>query len=249
MSAMDDSGQILHDSKLPLYHQLYELLRNKIRRREWKPGVLMPSESKLMVQYGVSRVTVRQAFEALANDGLVYRQRGRGTFVAHPRIEQGLTRIITFTEDMRQRGFRPGTEVLSATIIPAPEKVANTLQVSLGEEVVRLVRLRLADDEPMSIEEAYLIHKYCPGLLDRDYRAAPLREVLDREFGLRWGRSKQTIRAVAASKETADHLRIPAGSPLLAIERISYSDKDVPAEYLMLLHRGDRYALHGELRG
>ncbi|NJN98810.1 MAG: GntR family transcriptional regulator [Anaerolineales bacterium] len=122
-------------------------------RGEWQPDDILPSEIELMEQYSVSRITVRQALDELVNEGLIYRQRGRGTFVAHPTVEQGLTRIISFTEDMRQRGFTPGTEVLFAGLEPATPEVAAQLQLEPGVELVRLERLRLADNEPMSIEE------------------------------------------------------------------------------------------------
>ena len=135
---------IVRESKLPIYHQLYEILRGNIVRGEWQPGDILPSETELIEQYQVSRITVRQALEALVNDGLIYRQRGRGTFVAHPTVEQGLSRIISFTEDMHQRGFRPDTEIISAGLISAPAEIAEKLQIEAGEELVRLERLRLA---------------------------------------------------------------------------------------------------------
>lgn len=239
---------IIRDSKLPYYHQLYEILRQNIVQGEWQPDDLLPSEAELMERYEVSRITVRQAMDALVNEGLIYRQRGRGTFVAHPTVEQGLTRIISFTEDMRQRGFKPGTEVLSSGLEPASPEVATKLQIEPGEELVRLVRLRLADNEPMSIEESYLVQRYCPGVLQHDYAANPLREVLEKYYGIRLVRARQTIRAIAAPRQLADTLAIPPNAPLLAIERVSYSSQNVPIEFLRLYHRGDRYVLYNELR-
>jgi GntR family transcriptional regulator len=239
---------IVRESKLPIYHQFYEILRNNIVRGEWQPGDMLPSETELIEQYQVSRITVRQALEALVNDGLIYRQRGRGTFVAHPTVEQGLSRIISFTEDMRQRGFRPDTEILSAGLIPAPPEIAAELQIDAGEELVRLERLRLADGEPMSIEESHLVHRYCPGVLKYDYAQIPLTEILDKDYGIRPVRAKQVIRAIAASPKLADKLSISAKAALLFIERVSYSSANLPIEFLRLYHRGDRYALYNELR-
>lgn len=239
---------ILRDSKLPFYHQLYEILRQNIVRGEWQPDDMLPSEVELMERYNVSRITVRQALDELVNEGLIYRQRGRGTFVAHPTVDQALTRIISFTEDMRQRGFIPGTEVLSSGLEPASPEVAEQLQLESEAELVRLDRLRLADNEPMSIEESHLVHHYCPGILQRDYAASPLRQVLEQHYGIRLVRAKQSIRAIAASRQVADRLFIPANAPLLYIERISYSQQSIPIEFLRLYHRGDRYVLYNELR-
>lgn len=239
---------ILRDSKLPFYHQLYEILRQNIVRGEWQPDDMLPSEVELMERYNVSRITVRQALDELVNEGLIYRQRGRGTFVAHPTVDQALTRIISFTEDMRQRGFTPGTEVLFSGLEPASPEVAEKLQLEPGAELVRLDRLRLADNEPMSIEESHLVHRTCPGILQHDYAANPLREVLERHYGIRLVRAKQIIRAIAAPRKIADKLSIPANIPLLYIERISYSQQNIPIEFLRLYHRGDRYVLYNELR-
>lgn len=239
---------ILRDSKLPFYHQLYEILRQNIVRGEWQPDDMLPSEVELMERYNVSRITVRQALDELVNEGLIYRQRGRGTFVAHPTVDQALTRIISFTEDMRQRGFIPGTEVLFSGLEPAPPEVAEKLQLEPGTELVRLDRLRLADNEPMSMEESHLVHRYCPGILQHDYAANPLREVLEQHYDIRLVRAKQTIRAIAAPRKIADKLSIPANTPLLYIERISYSSQNIPVEFLRLYHRGDRYVLYNELR-
>ncbi|MBE7554959.1 MAG: GntR family transcriptional regulator [Anaerolineales bacterium] len=239
---------ILRDSKLPFYHQLYEILRQNIVRGEWQPDDMLPSEIELMERYNVSRITVRQALDELVNEGLIYRQRGRGTFVAHPTVDQALTRIISFTEDMRQRGFTPGTEVLFSGLEPALPEVAEKLQLDPGTELVRLDRLRLADNEPMSIEESHLVHRYCPGILQHDYAANPLREVLEQHYGIRLVRAKQIIRAIAAPRKIADKLSIPANTPLLYIERISYSPQNIPIEFLRLYHRGDRYVLYNELR-
>ena len=245
---VERANHIIRDSKVPLYHQLYDLLRRKILGGEWRPGDMVPSESAIIAQYRISRATVRQAFDALVRDGLVYRQRGRGSFVAHPTIEQGIGRIITFTEDMRQRGFAPGTKILSAEVVPAPESIAKELGIGAGDETIRLERLRLADDEPMSLEESWLVDRICRGLLQLDYRSRSLRELLEVHFGLRWARAKQTIRAISASHPLADRLSVPVNSAVLYIERVSFSEEDVPVEFLRLHHRGDRYVLYGELR-
>jgi len=239
--------QIDRSSKLPLYHQLYQILRGDIVRGEWQPGDMIPPESELIEQYQLSRTTVRQVLDMLSNEGLIYRQQGRGTFVAHPTVEQALVRIISFTEDMRQRGVRPGTEVLSSGLIPAPQDIAEKLEIAPGEEMARLERLRLADGEPMSIEESHLVHRYCPGVLEGDYASNPLREALERDYGIRWSHARQTIRAISASRNLARLLSVPPHSALLYIERVSYSQQNTPVEFLRIYYRGDRYTLYSEL--
>jgi GntR family transcriptional regulator len=234
-------------SKLPLYHQLYAILRDSILRGDWQPGDMIPPEPELIRRYSVSRTTVRQVLDMLVNDGLIYRQQGRGTFVAHPTVEQALVRIISFAEDMHQRGFNPGTQVLSSSLVPAPQDIAEKLEVEAGEELAHLVRLRLADGEPMSIEESYLVHRYCPGVLEGEYASNPLREALDRDYGIRWVRASQIIRAISASKDMAQLLSIPSKAALLSIERVSYSQQNLAVEFLRIYYRGDRYALYSKL--
>jgi GntR family transcriptional regulator len=236
-------------SKLPLYHQLYGILRASIVTGDWQPGVMMPPESDLIDRYAVSRTTVRQVLDMLVNEGLIYRHRGRGTFVAHPTVDQGLSRIISFTDDMRRRGFRPGTQVLASGLIPAPADIAVQLQVEPGEELALLKRLRLADEEPMSLEESCLVHRCCHGVLQHDYALQPLRGTLERDHGIRLVHARQTIRAITATREVADLLAVSLRAPLLYIERVSFSQQDIPVEYLRLYHRGDRYALYNELQG
>ena len=236
-------------SKLPLYHQLYELLRGDILSGRWQPGDMLPPESELVERYQLSRTTVRQVLDMLVNEGLIFRQRGRGSFVAHPTVEQALVRIISFTDDMLQRGFAPGTRVLSSDLVPAPKDIAERLVVEEGEELARMKRLRMADGEPMSIEESFLVHRSCPGILEGDYAQNPLREALLLNYGIRWSHARQIIRAILATRDLARMLSIEPESALLFIERVSYSQDNVPVEFLRIYYRADRYSLYSELQG
>jgi GntR family transcriptional regulator len=242
-------SRIDRNSKLPLYHQLYEILRGAIIRGQWQPEDMIPPESELIERYQVSRTTVRQVLDLLANEGLIYRQQGRGTFVARPTVEQGLIRIVNFTEDMRMRGCEPSSKVLFSGVVPAPAEISEKLQVVAGEELARLERLRLADGEPMGVEESYLVHRHCPGILKHDYVRNSLREALERDYGIHWAHAKQTIRAILAPGDLADLLAIRPKSALLFIERVSYSQGGIPIEFLRIYYRADRYVLYNELQG
>lgn len=245
----DNMKRIDRASKLPLYHQLYQILRGHILSGEWKPGDMIPPESELIERYQISRTTIRQVLDLLTKEGFIYRQQGRGTFVAHPSVEQTLVRIVNFTEDMRMRGCAPSSKVLFSGLIPAPPDIAEKLTVEPGEELARLDRLRLADDEPMSVEESYLVHRYCPGVLQGDYEANSLREALARKYGIRWTRAKQSIRAILTPRELVGLLGVQPRSALLFLERISYSQDNVPIEFLRIYYRADRYILYNELQG
>ena len=240
--------QVSRHSRLPLHQQIYELLRSKILNGAWDVGDMLPTEFELMEEYGVSRVTMRQVFDRLVSEGLIYRQQGRGTFVAKPTLEQGLTRIISFTEDMRRRGLTPATRVLAAEIIPASKEVADALKIDFGKEVACIKRLRIANDEPMCIEESHLPYRLCPGILEYDFATQPLREVLEKRYNIRIVRALQKIHASVATGETAKLLGISYPSALLFIERVSFNEWDLPVEFLRLYFRGDRYSLYNELR-
>jgi GntR family transcriptional regulator len=236
-------------SKLPLHQQVYDVLHAKIRSGEWKEGQLIPAEPELIQQYGVSRIVIRQVLNRLVGEGLIFRQQGRGSFVAERRLEEGLTRIVSFTEDMRQRGLTPQTQILFSGVVAANEELAEHLGIQPGEELVRLERLRLANDEPLSIEDSYLVQRQFPGILKGDYTRDPLREALDHKYGVQIVRARQVIRAVQATAEQARRLAIPVKSPLLLIERVSFSQLDRPVEFLRIHYRGDRYSLYNELHG
>jgi GntR family transcriptional regulator len=236
-------------SKLPLYQQIYEILHGKIMNGEWKADFMIPPESELIEQFQVSRITVRTVLDMLADEGLIRRERGRGTFVSGLKLEHGLTHIISFTEDMRTRGFEARTKMLSAGLIPAPTYIAGKLAVPEGEELVHLVRLRIAGDTPMCVENSYLVHRYCPGILKYDFSKSSLREVKARDYNLRWASAKQTIQAVLSTPELSDALEVTRRSPLLFIERVSFSQNNVPVEFLRAHYRADHYTMYCELKG
>ena len=235
-------------SKLPLHQQIYEILRGNMVKGTWVAGDTFPTEMQLMGMYNVSRATVRQVMDRLVGEGLIYRQQGRGTFVAEPTLEQGLSRITSFTEDMSRRGLVSETRILAEKIIPASVDIASSLKILPGEEVAYLKRLRIANNEPMCIEESYLINKMCPGIMDYDFSIQPLRETLEIKYGIRIIRALQRIHACVAEAETTKLLHIKTPSAILYIERTSYNEWDIPVEFLRLHFRGDRYSLYNELK-
>lgn len=237
------------ESKIPLYHQLYELLRAMILGGEWPPETLLPAESELQETYQVSQITVRQALDNLVSDGLIYRQRGRGSFVSQPAIQTTLTRIISFTEDMHQRGYQPSSRMIMTGLVPATPSIAEKLEIDTGDELAQLNRLRFADEEPLSIEQASLVHRYCPGVLNENYEKNSLRETLYRDYGIQLVRAVESIRALKADKSQAELLSIEQNDALLSIERVSYSQANLPVEWLQIFYRSDRYVLHAELQG
>jgi GntR family transcriptional regulator len=236
-------------SKVPLYHQLYSIVRNDIIESRWKPGELIPTESDFISEYGVSRTTVRQVLDLLVNEGFINRQRGRGSFVAERRLEEQLTRIINFTQDMKQRGYKPGTKVIEAGFRQASQSTADLLNIEVDGELVCVIRVRSADGKPICIEESYLVSQYVPKILDtHDFGKESLSEVLAKEYNLSWSRATQTIRATSASAKIAKLLRVKTGEAILIIERVSYSQANIPTEFLRVYYH-PRYTLYNDLQG
>lgn len=239
---------IYRNSPVPRYHQLKEILRERIRSGEWKPGDLIPSERELSETYGISRMTARQAITDLVNEGVFYREQGRGTFVTQNRITQQLLRLTGFTEDIRARGQRPATRLLSASMCPADETVAERLRVKEGQSVFCLQRLRLADDEPLAIEESHLFFNGCEGLADDDLENNSLYHLLETKYGLPLMEAEQELEAGLAGEHEAAALQIPAGSPVLHTRRITYTDRNRPIEYATSVYRGEKYTFYTRLQ-
>lgn len=239
---------IFKNSPLPRYYQLKEILREQVRAGEWKPGDLIPSERELSEKYGISRMTARQAITDLVNEGLFYREQGKGTFVSQRKITQQLLHLTGFTEDIRARGQRPGTRVLSATMTPADETTAEKLRIAPGTPVFRLQRLRLADDEPLAIEISQLHFKGCERLLEEDLEQQSLYRVLETKFAIPLMEADQELEAGLAGTEVSQVLNISPGSPVLFTRRTTYTERNAPIEYATAVYCGDKYTFYTHMK-
>ncbi len=232
---------------LPIYVQLKELLREKIAAGEWKPGDMLPSEREMSEQYHISRMTVRQALSELAYEGLLRREQGRGTFVAAPKIEHGLSRLTGFTEDMIKRGLKPSTSVVRLEWRKAPLLAARALQISPSENIILLERLRMADAEPIAIEISHLHFKGAKSLLDEDLEKNSLYHILASKYGITPTRAVQKIGAGLCTLHEQDLLKIDESTPVLRNQRVTYDQWGRPFEYTESAYRADRYVFQAEL--
>src|SRR5215472_2708648 len=164
-------------SSVPRYYQLKEIIREQCA--SWEPGQLIPSELELCQMYAVSRTTVRKALDHLRQEGLLYRIQGKGTFVSPPKLrERFVHQAAGIYEDMASRGVALRTQVLEQTIIPASKTVAADLQLVVGSPVIKLVRLRFVNDEPLLVATTFLPYRSFPGLESEDLNAVSLYGVL-----------------------------------------------------------------------
>ncbi|MEA2515977.1 MAG: GntR family transcriptional regulator, N-acetylglucosamine utilization regulator [Thermomicrobiales bacterium] len=229
---------------LPRYYQLKEIIRERIRSGEWSPGSLIPSERELCERYGISRMTARQSITELANEGLLYREQGKGTYVGRPKIAQQLLRLTGFTEDMRAREQRPGAKVLTAEMWPADEATAERLRIKVGQPVYRLRRLRLADSEPLAVETSCISFMGCERLLEKDLERDSLYGLLEIVYDMPPMEAEQELEADLARDEEAGLLEVEVGSPILRTRRVTATRRNQPIEYATSIYRGDKYRFY-----
>ncbi|MGH8372001.1 MAG: GntR family transcriptional regulator [Gammaproteobacteria bacterium] len=240
ISEFQRSGKSGH---LPAYLRLRRVIRQGVESGEIGPGHSLPSERELAQQLALSRVTVRKALAGLVEDGVLIQRRGAGTFVAE-RIVKPLSKITSFTEDLRARGLKPRSVFLEREVGEVTPEEAMALNLSPGSRVVRLHRLRYADDAPLAIEQSVIPHAI---LRDPAQVVDSLYEALD-ALDCHPVRALQRLRAVNLNTNQARLLQLPVGSAALAIERRSFLADGRLVEFTRSWYRGDAYDFVAELQ-
>lgn len=230
------------NSAQPLYLQLQRALREAIEQRVLGPEDALPSERQLAADLGISRITVRKAIEGLIEEGLLVSRQGSGNFVGH-RIDKNFAKLTSFSEDMRARGRQPRTRWLKRSAGTVTPEEALKLALSPGTEVYRFQRVRLADDEPMSIEFCTVVAACLPSL---EAVTDSLYEALERH-GCRPVRALQRLRALLLDEEKAKLLEAQPGDAGLLVERLGYLRDGRAVELSQSFYRGDTYDFVAEL--
>ena len=245
-----DQQAIRRDVPIPLHYQLSELLHQEIAGGRWKVGEQIPAEEELCSYFSLSRTTVRKALDALTNAGLVERAKGRGTFVAEPKLVEGLVnRPVGFYDDMVERGIHVSTRVLEMRQVRPPETVARQLQIQPGESAIVIERVRFIRNEPVLVVTTYVPYLLCPSLLQEDLSEIGLYTILREKHGYRISHAERFVEAVSATDREAQLLKVKRGAPLLLIESTVYLDDGRPIDYFVARHRGDRLRLIVETCG
>jgi GntR family transcriptional regulator len=227
-----------------VHAQIEDWLAGEITVGKLVSGDRLPAEQDLAAWFGVSRMTLRHALGELARRGLVIKAVGRhgGTFVAAARLEQDLTTLAGFSEQLRQAGMMAGAQVLSAAQRPAGPAAAAALRLAGCDPVFGVRRLRLADGKPIAVEHSRFPAALFPGLLDERLDGA-LYELLEVKYGQRPHRARESLEPVTAGPREASALGVAQGAPLMLVERIAYSRSGLPLEFARDLFRGDRTRL------
>jgi GntR family transcriptional regulator len=224
----------------PQYRQIEQALRQRIATL--RPGERLPSDTDLCAEFGVSRMTARNAMHRLAEDGLIRREPGRGSFVATPPAHRRANRLMTFTQEMRRAGRIPSSEVLTRVVRPSSTTEAASLGITARQPVVHLRRLRLADGQPIALESAVLIAACAETVMSADLAHGSLHETLGRA-GIVLSRGTGTIAAAAATADEARLLGIRTGDPLLVERRVILDVVGKAIELTVSAYPADRYAL------
>ncbi|MGE5558408.1 MAG: GntR family transcriptional regulator [Bacillota bacterium] len=225
-------------SPIPAYFQLKEIIVEKIRKGEYQQGKSIPSERELSVIFGLSRMTVRQALNQLAHEGILSREKGRGTFVSRLILEQ--RNLMSFTELARSKGMSPGTRILQKSMVRADKEMTELLDLKSGDTVYRIKRLRLVDGVPVGIEEAFIPTKYCRELEKYDISAS-LYRIFWEKYGYYITHGDNIIGVVKASPRDKKTLDIAGEVPLLSITSIKYTAAGLKLYYEKSLYRSDLY--------
>jgi GntR family transcriptional regulator len=236
-------------SPVPLYRQMRDTLWQWIESGVYKPGDILPPEAELEAQFEVSRITVRQAIAELVQEGLLERERGKGTFVREPKITQNLNQISSWAETILAMGMIARTVECLIEEVPPPSWVKRLIPVGVEENVTRIYRLRYANDEPICIMTNYILSDYVPGLVQEGLISESLYDTLEHKYHLLLGHAVETVEAKVADKKTAEKLQTYEGAPLLVVTRVTYDQNDLPFEVVTVVSRGDKYQYSATLTG
>jgi GntR family transcriptional regulator len=223
---------------MPLYAQVEQALRSRLGT-ELHPGDQLPTEDELIAEFGVSRITVRRAIQNLANEGLVEKQAGRGSFAAEPKITQPLTGLTGFVEDMEAQGRTVSADVRLVIETAADAGVRNALGLALGEPVVMIERVRLADGRPVSFDRTWLPAPIGQQVAAADLVTEPIFAVLEDTLDIPLVEATYVLEAVVADAEVADALACEPGDPVFRITRTSFTTGNRPVDHEVLHYRGD----------
>jgi GntR family transcriptional regulator len=231
---------VIDPAWVPHHRRIEQVLRERITAM--RPGDRLPSDAELVAEFGVSRMTARSAMQRLAEEGLVARHPGRGSFVAVPATHRRTDRLMTFSREMTRRGRVPSSRLLTRGIRPSSRTEAIALALAPGEPVLEVRRIRLADGQPIALETAVLIASCAEAVLAADLETGSLHAAII-AGGLTLQRGTGTVEAGPATAEDARLLDIRRGDPLLIERRVIFDDRDQRVEATESRYPADRYAL------
>ena len=249
LSEPEGSGSQAQPAFSPLYKQIKDLLLSRLSAGEWVAGEMIPSEAQLAQRFNVSQGTVRKAIDEMAADNLLVRRQGKGTFVATHDDPRSFFRFLRLTADTG-KPVQARSIPLSCSYTEASAAVAQVLQIAQGAPVIHLQRLLRFNKRPVVFDDIWLHGEHFSGLDMAGLQAwrASLYSLFEKQFSVRMVRAEERLRAVAAEPAYAEHLGITVGSPLLSVERVTYTYGNIPVEWRTGLYLTDSYHYFNELQ-
>ncbi len=241
--------RINKDLPVPYYFQIVQVLRESIadlKENEGEDKIPLPSETEMSEMFSVNRGTIRHALDMLEREGLIYREKGRGTFVRRRRVELDLSYLCSTTDDLKNRGWEPATEVISINKVSPRSHIRTSLNLEEGEKVWEVYRLRLANNEPISLQRAFYPVYMMPDLVQKDLTSSLFR-IWQESYHIQPRDAEQTIRTRIPTSEEAEVLQTTDCDPIFEITRVTFDINSTPFEYLISVWRGDRYDFYVRL--
>ncbi len=233
--------KVQKENPIPLYYQLKEIILEMIDNMELQAGDPIPPERELCEFHGISRMTARKAIDVLVNEGVVYREQGRGSFVAEPKINQPISKLVGFTEDHISRGRRTETRLLEFEVRPATKIYAQRLQIPEGSLIIKARRLRTVDGEPMGIENIYVPKALFPDLNGEMIDNQSFYSLVEKHYGFKLAYAKQTIEPLIINDYDSELLNQDDKALGLLFRRTTFVESGKIIEYTKTVYRSDRY--------
>ncbi|MCB2296887.1 GntR family transcriptional regulator [Clostridium tagluense] len=234
--------KISKDIPIPLHYQIKEILQEMIENEILKPGQAIPTERELCEIQGVSRMTVNKAIMSLVNEGLVYREQGKGTFVSIAKVNREISQLKGFTEQMEENGVISKTKILSFKVIEATKKYK--LELKMPEEenkIIEIIRLRFSDEQPVAIETAWLPYYLFKGMTRDIIENKSLYAIFREKYGHYPDKAKQTIEPTMLNEYESKLLNQENSALALIFRRTTYLENETPIEYTKAIYRSDKY--------
>ena len=228
-------------SYVPYYRQIRDQVEALIKAGKLKPGQVIFSEGACATKLGVSKMTVRQAFQSLRSEGLLIIEKGKRPMISTGRIQKDFQKLRGFTAEMTRRGLKPSSRVLQFEKAAPDAATANLLRLWRNDEVYRVRRLRYADKEIVGLETILLPARMFPDLAKTDLENQSLYGLMETRYAIAVEWSEEELEAIPAEKDDAKVLQVSPGFPLFSMRRIVFAKDDIPVEYGHSLFRGDRY--------
>ncbi|MBE6083102.1 MULTISPECIES: GntR family transcriptional regulator [Tissierellales] len=236
------------NSPIPKYYQLREILREMIENEELKPGEIISGEMELCKFHGISRMTVRKAIQDLVNEGMLYREQGKGTFVSYPKQKKNISQLLSFTEEMKSKGYNVTNRLLYFNKEIPEKKISKIFHMKKGEMIYVIKRIRFAGKEPIALEISYLPEKNFPNLSREESEKNSLYYLFENKYGIKLKYGTQTVEPVILTPYEADLFNVNENMLGLLFKRTTYSDDDTIVEYTKSIYRCDIYKYEAILK-